>query len=253
MEENPLIKPEVPHAIFHGTGPNGYFKLIYKGKKYVGVGELLVEEQKIGTDGRLATFYRSEHKTPSKLAPPGRQPVSIVCVGYSDQKRYRFRGLLRKKSRDALQSPVQADPVNAEKPLAGKALSVSTEVSQSSPAEGHGQAPQTGGPATAKDSEKSDLEKIVPVTGTRARRRPQDTEAAIAELKWVMSMIEAGIDANIKLSTICLLASKSRATLERELTFGKLPPPRIRGRLRYWSLNDVNAYLTGTWPATPTI
>lgn len=248
MEKKSAAKPVAPQATFHGISPNGYLRLVYCGKKYIGVGTLFVMRRKTGTDGRIARFFRRVHETPTELVPPRRQPVSIECIGVHDQKRYRFRGLLKPKKHDALRSPMKATPAGAAEPLLREALSASTVVNKLPPAHLQGDASQSAVSTPAMDTKKQRATARI-----KARHRPQDTDAAIAELKWVKAMIEACIDANVKLSTICLLSSKSRATLERELTQGRLPPPRIRGRLRYWSLNDVHAYLTGTWPSLPAL
>jgi predicted DNA-binding transcriptional regulator AlpA len=251
MEDSTVINSAVSEAVtpkssFHGLSPSGYIKLLHNRKKYLGVGTLFAIERKTGMDGRAATSCNLIHKTPTELAPPRRRPVSFECVGADDHKQYRFRGLLWAKSRDGSHVQSDADSLITSDSQHGKVVPISTSSDGSSSASGQDNALQG---ADLLPTEQ--INKQHGTARTKTRRHPKDTEAAITELKWLKAMIEAGIDANIKLSTISLLTAKSRATLERELKHGKLPQPRIRGRLRYWSLNEVHAYLIGTWPAMP--
>ncbi|SNS31885.1 hypothetical protein SAMN06265795_102191 [Noviherbaspirillum humi] len=243
MKDNFSAKPAVlessaPKATVHGIGPNGYLKMDFEGEKCIGVGTLSAVEETIGTDGRITIFCRLVHTTPTELAPPRQTPVSFECVGADDQKLYRFRGLLRRKNRSAPPHPKRSELLTAASRQLADPQSPLAPSNCLSPAERKTDA------VNAK-TKKSNCER------QKKRRQPEDTEAAIAELKWVNAMTEAGVDANIKMTTISLHTNESRATLERKLKQGLLPPPRIRGRLRYWSLKDVNAYLTGRWPPKP--
>jgi len=218
--------------IYRGRNSEGKVKITIDGKCVLGTGVMYRGDPAKSADGNSYTKWTKIRN--QKNCEVNSDTPTIYCVGVKSKKRYRFKGKVQNEQ----------EIIGPAKKISRTEKFVKGQVDQKNEN-------QNGSSCGEKNERASNMVSETETKKESKRSQPNPCKQPIEnfdnEIARLISLHARGLNPQIKMHLVCLLADESRANLYRKIKCGTFPPPLKRGRSAFWKYSEVDAYLNGEW------